>query len=77
MLSVKSELPIKPTDLEITSTRRCHISYSPEELSFWHFSFKVPIQAIKAVNELVRTLAAVRARLDLPQTSADLVEDVE
>lgn len=35
---------------------------------------KVPIQAIRAVNDLVRTLAAVKARLN-GQKSADLQEN--
>lgn len=38
--------------------------------------FKIPIQAIRAVNELVRTLASVKARLNGQQT-ADLVEKVQ
>lgn len=65
----------------------CYV-YWPEDFRFTYLPikstfvniFKVPIQAIRAVNELVRTLAAVRARLHPKgQTtpSPDLVETFE
>jgi hypothetical protein len=65
---VKLESTIKRIDLKFTPELSAHFVLL--------CVFKVPIQAIRAVNELVRTLAAVKARLN-GQASADLAQEAQ
>ena len=47
-----------------SAIKRIDLKLTPDLFILFFLFFKIPIQAIRAVNELVRTLASVRTRLN-------------